>query len=46
MPLIAWAVIDYARNHHKAQSFINMLLSCFQVLGKSAHRLADFFSFD
>ncbi|KIM87566.1 hypothetical protein PILCRDRAFT_815121 [Piloderma croceum F 1598] len=32
MPLIAWAVIDYARNHHKAQSFIDMLLRCFQVL--------------
>jgi len=42
MPLVAWAVIDYARNHHKAQSFIGMLLGCFQVLGESAHHLADF----
>ena len=32
MSLITWAVIDYARNHHKARSF-DMLLRCVQVLG-------------
>ena len=32
MSLIAWAVIDYVRSHHKARSF-NMLLRCVQVLG-------------
>ena len=31
MPLITWAIIDYACNHHKAQIF-DMLLCCFQVL--------------
>jgi hypothetical protein len=49
MPLIAWAVVDYAGNHHKAQTFITMLLSCFNVLGESVHHLAFFihsFSFD
>ena len=32
MSLIAWAVIDYACNHHKARSF-DMLLRYFPVLG-------------
>jgi hypothetical protein len=42
MPLVAWAVADFTRSPQKAQSFIDMLLRCFQVLGKFARYFADF----
>ena len=41
MPLIAWAVVDFSRTQNKAESFVDMLQQCFQVLGESVHQLVS-----
>jgi hypothetical protein len=43
MPLVAWAVVDYTRTPNKAESFIKMLLNCFDVLGEFAYHPAGYF---
>jgi eukaryotic translation initiation factor 2C len=42
-PLVAWAVVDYSHSPDRAQRFINMLSSCFDVLGECMHRFVPSF---